>query len=72
VKDSPPLASPDDTCTPFSQVQTPYGAALCEIHESQGCSKPLPGELMRGLGDASTGLSEGVPGGFLWQGCAGV
>ncbi len=54
VKDGPPLASPDDACTPFSQVQTPYGVALCEIHESHGCSKPLPGELI-------WGASAGVP-----------
>ena len=61
VKDSPTLASPDDACTPFSQVQTPYGVALCEIHESHGCSKPskpLPGELI-------WGASAGVPASLL-------
>lgn len=58
VKDSPTLASPDDACTPFSQVQTPYGVALFKIHESHGCSKPLPGELI-------WGASAGVPASLL-------
>ena len=48
VKESSPLASPDDACTPVSHVQTPYGVALFKIHESHGCSKLLPGELIWG------------------------
>ena len=61
VKESPTLASPDDACTPFSQVQTPYGVALFKIHESHGCSKPskpVPGELI-------WGASAGVPASLL-------
>jgi hypothetical protein len=59
LEEHPRPDCPDDACTPISPtVQTPYGAPLCEIHESHDCLKPVLGELI-------WGASAGVPASLL-------